>query len=260
MGISAIAFVTLAWTGAALAAATDQGSATVIRISGDARYSRGNNDWHTLKEGDIVQPGTVLQTASKSYIDLILYNEQVPLSQQVSLAPSLTYRPEGEAVANVVRMYENTVLSVDKLTSMQTGADKVTETQLDLRAGKIFGAVKRMGGASKYEVKYPTGIAGIRGTVYLLDSKGVISIYSGSAVEAFTKPDGTPGTQVVNQGYQFTPETGQLTPIPSGSPVIQDIVTAIKQLGVLPPGAPPSSFAPDVSNKWVSPTIGSGGH
>ncbi len=37
----------------------------------------------------------------------------------------------------MVRIWENTLLSIDKLTVTQTGADVVTETQLDLKAGHI---------------------------------------------------------------------------------------------------------------------------
>ena len=70
-------------------------------------------------------------------------------------------------------MWENTLLGIDKLTVTQTGADVVTETQLDLKAGHIFGMVKKMSAASKYEVKIPNGVAGIRGTVYDISAEGV---------------------------------------------------------------------------------------
>lgn len=237
-------------------AQTGQGSAKVVRVVGDARYSFGNNEWHPLREGDIVKPGTVLQTASKSEVDLVLANTEEALSETI-LQPSMSYKPEGQATANTIRMYENTVLSVDKLASMQTGADLVIETQLDLRAGKIFGSVKKMSGASKYEIKYPNGVAGIRGTVYLMHADGTLSIYSGSALLAFLKADGTTGTQVINAGFMFEAPTGQLMAL-STAPGLdyQDIVVAIKQIGPLPPGAPPSAFAQDKTINWASPTTG----
>ena len=56
---------------------------------------------------------------------------------------------------------ENSALGIDKLTSMDTGSDSVTETQLDLKAGHIMGSVKKLSAASKYEVKIPNGVAGI---------------------------------------------------------------------------------------------------
>ena len=70
----------------------------------------------------------------------------------------LTYQPTAEQ--NIVRLWENTLMGVDKLTEMHTGADVVTETQLDLKAGHITGSVKKMSAASKYEVKMPNGVAG----------------------------------------------------------------------------------------------------
>lgn len=237
-------------------AQTGEGSAKVVRVVGDARYSFGNNEWHPLHEGDIVKPGTVLQTASKSEVDLVLANTEAALGEQI-LQPSMTYKPEGQAMANTIRVYENTVLSVDKLAATQTGADLVTETQLDLRAGKIFGSVKKLSGASKYEVKYPNGVAGIRGTVYLMHADGTLSIFSGSALLAYLKADGTTATQVINSGFMFEAPTGQLIAL-STAPGLdyRDIIVAIKQIGPLPPGAPPSAFAPDKTVYWVSPTIG----
>ena len=61
----------------------------------------------------------------------------------------LSYQPSVEQ--NIVRMWENTLLGIDKLTVTQTGADEVTETQLDLKAGHIFGMVKKM--SAGFEVR-----------------------------------------------------------------------------------------------------------
>ena len=111
-------------------------------------------------------------------------------------------------------MWENTLLGIDKLTATQTGADVVTETQLDLKAGHIFGSVKKMSAASKYEVKIPNGVAGIRGTVYDISAEGVIKVLSGSVVLAYVGPDGTVVTQVIMGLQQFDARTGTLTPLP----------------------------------------------
>jgi len=58
----------------------------------------------------------------------------------------VTYQPAAEQ--NMVRIWENSRLGLDKLTSTETGANVVTETQLDLQAGHIFGSVKKMSAAS----------------------------------------------------------------------------------------------------------------
>jgi hypothetical protein len=103
---------------------------------------------------------------------------------------------------------------VDKLTEMQTGADVVTETQLDLKAGHISGSVKKMSAASKYEVKLPIGVAGIRGTIYDFTAEGVIKVFSGSVVLAYTGANGSTLTQVVMGLQMFDARTGTLSPLP----------------------------------------------
>jgi hypothetical protein len=124
----------------------------------------------------------------------------------------LTYQPTAEQ--NLVRLWENTLLSVDKMTVTETGADVVTETQLDLKAGHIFGTVKKMSAASKYEVKIPNGVAGIRGTTYDISAEGVIKVLAGSVVLAYVGPDGTVVTQVIGGFQQFDARTGVLSQLP----------------------------------------------
>src|SRR5947209_3491181 len=48
--------------------------AKVIRMSGHARFTTGNNVWQPLKVGDTLRAGTVIQTENQkgSYVDLIL--------------------------------------------------------------------------------------------------------------------------------------------------------------------------------------------
>src|SRR5690349_24996818 len=101
-------------------------------------------------------------------------------------AASSSYQPSVDQ--NVVRIWENSAVGIDKLTSMQTGAEAVTETQLDLKAGRITGSVKKMSAASKYEVKLPNGVAGIRGTTYDITADGLIKVYVGSVVVATVDP------------------------------------------------------------------------
>jgi hypothetical protein len=108
---------------------------------------------------------------------------------------------------------EDSALAIDKLTVTQTGADVVSETQLDLQRGKIMGNVKKMSAASKYEVKIPNGVAGIRGTTYYITADGVVKVFVGSVVLAYVGPDGTVVTQVIMGGQQFDAKSGQITPI-----------------------------------------------
>jgi hypothetical protein len=210
-----------------------QGTAKVVRLKGDARYKMAGNDWQPLKVGDVVKPGTIIQTAAKAYVDFAMGAgaASVPLPMS-SPAPGyqrpsagFSYQPSGEQ--NMVRMWENTLLSIDKLTITQTGADEVSETQLDLKAGHIFGMVKKMSAASKYEIKIPNGVAGIRGSAYDMTADGVIKMQSGSAVFAYSGPNGIL-TQVIMGGQMFDARTGTLTQLPdSDKSDLDNLVTVL---------------------------------
>jgi hypothetical protein len=195
-----------------LAAQTvNQGAAKVVRLKGGARYSTGNDVWQPLKVGDVVKAGTIIQTAGKSSVDLVLGDGSAPVARPVP-GEMITYHPTADQ--NLVRLWENTLLSVDKLTFTETGADVVTDTQLDLKAGHIFGMVKKMSAASKYEVKIPNGVAGIRGTIYDISAEGLIKVLTGSVVLAYVGPDGTVVTQVIMGLQQFDARTGVLMQLP----------------------------------------------
>lgn len=199
------------------------GVATVIRMKGPARYTTGNNTWQPLKKGMVLQPGSVVQTSTEqgSFVDLVLgesgaavapatpavYRPSVPSS----FSSSLAYQPSSEQ--NVVRVWENSALGIDKLTAMQTGADTVSDTQLDLKVGHISGNVKKMSAASKYEIKLPNGVAGIRGTLYDVTSEGVVKVFVGSVVLAWVDGKGNVVTQVVSGGQQYDARTGAITPL-----------------------------------------------
>jgi hypothetical protein len=203
--------VALAMVSTLAAQTASQGEAKVVRLKGAARYSTGNNVWAPLKVGAIVRSGTVIQTAAKSSVDLVLGDSSAPVARPVP-SDMLSYQPAVEQ--NMVRLWENTLLGVDKLTVTETGADAVSETQLDLKAGHIFGMVKKMSAASKYEVKIPNGVAGIRGTTYDISAEGLVKVLVGSVVLAYVGPDGTVVTQVVMGSQQFDARTGVLTPLP----------------------------------------------
>jgi hypothetical protein len=188
--------------------------AKVIRIKGGVRYKVGNNEWLPLKGGDIVKPGTLIQTAADSFVDFGIGSGSAPIARPGAGGIGVSFQPNAEQ--NLVRLWGNTLLSIDKLTSTQTGADEVTETQLDLKAGHIFGTVKKMSAGSKYEVKVPNGVAGIRGTVYDISADGVIKVLSGSCVVAYVGPNGAVVTQVVMGGQEFDTRTGILSQMSPG--------------------------------------------
>ena len=170
--------------------AAESGKAVVRSIRGSAQYAEGGN-WLPLSVGQVLKPGSTIRTANESQVDLFM-DQNGP----------------------VVRLAENTTLGVDKLNFEATGVDTVIETQLDLKSGRILGIVKKMAATSKYEIKTPNGVAGIRGTEYDITATSVVRVVSGSLVVVYVKSDGTVVTQVVNAGEMFVPSEGAVKPIP----------------------------------------------
>ena len=167
----------------AFAQAAQVGKAVVREVTGAAEASVGGA-WKALRKGDTLMPGAVVRTANDSSVILFL-DQNGPL----------------------VRLTENTTLGIEKLTFENTGVDTVIETQLDLKSGRIVGTVKKLSATSKYEVKTPNGVAGIRGTKYVISADSSVMVLEGQVVVVFVKADGSVVTQVVNAGEKFNPAT-----------------------------------------------------
>jgi hypothetical protein len=229
------------------AGASSQGVAKIIRVTGLARYSTDNLSWQTVKVGDILKPGSLIQTSDHAVVDVRLGEREAKGAQPIPNEIRL-YVPE-EPAANEVRIFANSVLGIDRLTVGQTGLDSMEETQLDLRAGRIMGHVKKLASVSLYEVKFPTGVMGVRGTIYMLASSGLVSVLAGSVLLSYALPDTTLATKVVPRGHQFDPSTGGLIEIstPEGpwSP---------KEPGV--PVTPPVPYTHDHTIIYISPIHG----
>jgi hypothetical protein len=210
-----------------LTAQTEMPSAAkVVRIRGSARYSAGSMDGRPLNVGDWVRPGTTIRTSSEkeACVDLALDGSatiwgesglRTPVTTPADFDPVLSsaqyYHPS--AAPNVIRIFANTVLGIDKLSAMETGAGTVTDTELDLKAGHIFAKVKKLSPGSKYEVKIPNGVVGIRGATVEIFSEGLIKVGSGLATMACANGSGTVATEGVGSGNSFDARTGVLSPL-----------------------------------------------
>jgi FecR protein len=254
LAVSLIALAVLSLATQAMAQQATALSAKVLRIKGAARYSTDGKNWHPLHIDDILKLGAVIQTAEKSYVDVQLGEREVKAPTQV-VNNGVLYSPQ-EPTANVVRIFESSVLAIDKLTAQQTGMEEVEDTSLDLRAGKIMGNVKKLSAASKYEVKIPNGVAGIRGTIYMISSSGVVDVLQGSVVIAVVGADGSVVTKVVNAGYQYDPLTQAMTPISEADQ--KALMKIYLQLNG-PPSTPPATYVKNGTIIYVSPLNQPGG-
>jgi hypothetical protein len=237
-----------------------QGYATVVHMEGKGRYTTGDNAWHPVVVGLTLGPGAVIQSAVDSKIDLVLGNKvtQHVVSNPDRVAPATDAEVRSMvsynsmAQQNVIRMESDTVLAIDKLTISDTGVDAVTDTELDLRQGTIFGCVKKLSAESQYFVKTPNGIAGVRGTTFILSANGDISVIFGSCVISEVV-DGQTITKLVGPGEQFNPVTGQvsrLTPEKLDEALRTAVFIMTLEEGII-------SFTVDRTVIFISPVQGS---
>lgn len=213
----------------ALCQAAQVGKAVVVSVSGAADYSQGGA-WSQLKQGQELGPGASIRTANDSAVVLFL-DQNGPR----------------------VRLLENTQIAIEKLNFEKTGEDVVIETLLDVKSGRIVGVVRKLTGGSKYEVKTPNGVAGIRGTEYSIGADGTVYVVTGQVVVVYVKSDGSVVTQVVNKGEMFNPATQRVEPIPADRLAeLQAELDKTKAVG--PAAAGPEMEKPPV--EFISPIIG----
>src|SRR5450432_2168776 len=87
------------------ASAQTQGSATIVRMQGEARYSTGDNIWHPLEVGAVLRAGAT--------VDIVLSEKK---SKTDSLGSGKGGSGSGSSASptvkqNIVRMWGDTVLA-----------------------------------------------------------------------------------------------------------------------------------------------------
>jgi hypothetical protein len=175
-------------------------TAKVLKLSGAVRCSEGGKPWQMLKAGDVLRPGSLVQTAkTKSTLDVQLSD------------------------GNAVRLYDDTALEIKTLAAKGTGAGRVEEIEMDLKAGQVLGVVKKFPDGSEYRIMVPTGAAGIRvgtsdarGTAYVLKASGALTVLAGKMVIAIASENTV--AQVVEAEQQFDPATGKVEKLAADAP------------------------------------------
>jgi hypothetical protein len=199
--------------------------AKVVQITGSARVMEQGN-WRSIKLGDFYEPGSTIQTGEKSSLDVIFVDRasltrsaakiRGPIPPSVLADPPARTHGTEQLTVSTVHIFQNTTLSVDKLLMDRSGQEEVSNTELELKDGFVFGNTKKLSVASKYNVKIPTGVAGIRGTVYYIGSNGTVAVLSGAVIVAvLNSATGVITPQVVTAGEYYNPTTQTVQPIPS---------------------------------------------
>jgi len=207
---------------------TVPGRAEVRSVKGVATYSTNGGPAKPLRVGIILRSGSTIRTGTNSTVDLFL-----------------------GVSAGIVRVGEGSTVAFDKLTLTDTGADTAVEVQLHVPDGELYFKVNKLSKASRYEIKMPTGVAGIRGTKGCCsfrqagNSKPPITLLEGRLVFVYSPPGGEPVVHTLNAppAVYFSPAGGvQEAP----DDLVNDIVEALKaaEKGVV-------AFPPPTRNKQL---------
>ena len=260
--ILAVSSAVLALTHSATAQSIKPGVVTVVRIQGEARYSPGDNEWHPLVTGKVLNAGAIIQSAADSTVDLVLSGKPVSIPQAAGTPnmigsaadPNVRGLVSSSTMVeqNTVRMQSNTILAIDKLTVSDTGADTVGDTELNLRSGEVFFNVKKMSATSQYIIKIPNGVAGIRGSSGGLNAGGGMQMSNGTGIISIIR-NGIPVTFIVNAGFQFNPHNGSITPL--SDELLRSLNSIIAGISTLYHQEFPS-LAHDQTTVRVTPTAG----
>lgn len=168
------------WLLTAAAEAATPGAAQVKKVVGSATYTdaRGNGP---IKEGDVLMQGATITTGAGSYVDLDM-----------------------GVNGNALRVEADSTLVLNKLDYTKAG-ETIINTQLEVKKGAaVANVINKLSKASKYEIKTPAGVAGIRGTVL---RAGITRITCLVGRITFVPLFGGGVAIVVNGGNAYSPGT-----------------------------------------------------
>jgi hypothetical protein len=188
MARMAVGAALLALAGSARAD-VEKGAAKVVAVHGSAEMSLDGSSWAPLTRGESLREGAMVRTTAESVADLDLGRN-----------------------GSLLRLLPASTIALTALTYERTGIETVVNTEIELRAGRIVGHVQKLSAASKYEVKTPKVVAGIRGTRYSMSADGNVVVGEGSVVVVAYRADGGTITRVVNASEAFNPVTGSVAP------------------------------------------------
>jgi hypothetical protein len=118
--------------------------AQVMNIVGEAKFMKsGQSEWMKLNNGAILREGDVIKTAKGSQVNLTLMGA----------------RKTAELVVREQSEFKFEAFNFD-------AENKVDITLLDVSLGAVLVKAEKLVGESKFEVKTPTSIVGIRGTTF----------------------------------------------------------------------------------------------
>jgi hypothetical protein len=197
----------------------------VTAVGGNVSYSSGGGAYVPLPVGTHLRKGDIVKTGPSAHADLQVGNN-----------------------VGVIQVTPHSTFAISDMTVTQTGADTVTSSEFDLSQGAIYAKVNKLAKASRYEIKTPRGIAGIRGTTLYLTANGDLTIGDGTGGIAYFGGNAF----VLHDGQTISPGDG--APRPASPDLLKDITDSVWDAlhhGIgheFPPFVPPAE-------QFVSPTL-----
>ena len=211
----------------------------ITYLEGPVQAKRsGETQWSSARPNMILLENDQIKVPSQSRAELILDNQ------------------------TVMRLSENTLLTIHKLeeekaTQKETGRMDISAGKLWVRMAKLFNP------ASRYDVKTPTVIAGVQGTVYQImvagDQSTTIQVFQGAVNIYNPFPKATPSGFGKTMGVGEPHEVVGPQEVPGPTAVSREEWTQIvlyqfQQITVTGRGIPhPASFDPNSERQteWV---------
>lgn len=175
----------------------------VSACSGDVDTMDSNGRWTPVTPGTVLIEGSVLRTGSKAAADLLLqYN------------------------GSVLRLVSDSEMRVEKLHRADTGLGMVTDTHLKVIRGELIGSQRKLHKPSILQIDTPQGQAFIRGTEYVVNAQGAVSVLSGSVEVNYNQPGNKGSIKVtIPAGSSFNPATG--TVVPTTAEFLQNVIADV---------------------------------
>jgi hypothetical protein len=203
-------------------------TAHVSALAGKVVYSSGGGPFGPVAIGTKLEEGDEIKTAAGSHVDIDM-GGNVGL---VQVAPNSTFK-----------------ITTNRTTD--TPADKITETEVNLKSGAMYFKVNKLAKGSRYEITTPKGIAGIRGTSGYLTADGQLTIGDGMAGIAYPNNGGV-DTFIVHAGETVGPN--DRPPHPAPGQILRDIVEALRDAATHGIGHDLQPFVPPLE-PFISPTL-----
>lgn len=177
----------------ALSAERQDDELLVKSVRGRSVYSEDRINWHPLDSNMVLRKGTLIRTGGDSTADFIMNSSGAAL-----------------------RLMPNTLVEATTLEKEVAGEEVITWTVLELRAGGIIGAQRRLDNLSTFRIDTEAGAVTIRGSEYIVLANGTVRCVAGQVLLNGDFAGNGWATYDVLAGSSFDPSTKAVAPSDQG--------------------------------------------